>query len=184
MLRKASLMAPENFRRVHTARNGVGWVDVHPLQNNQELQNNLNIAIAFADKFGDQIRLLPIDPTQKNADAQFVSRSNASYEFKTANTSNTKNFLNNRLRAGKKQANRLVLSLKNLNINQIISGLLSAFMNNRADQVVELKLYYRGIFVDVPINLARKKEIGKLRNRLIKEIRQAKGDLPDGGPGT
>lgn len=184
VLRKASLMAPENFRRVHTARNGVGWVDVHPLQNNQELQNNLNIAIAFADKFGDQIRLLPIDPTQKNADAQFVSRSNASYEFKTANTSNTKNFLNNRLRAGKKQANRLVLSLKNLNINQIISGLLSAFMNNRADQVVELKLYYRGIFVDVPINLARKKEIGKLRNRLIKEIRQAKGDLPDGGPGT
>ncbi|AQG78139.1 hypothetical protein [Spirosoma montaniterrae] len=136
-----------------------GYVEVHITHNSHEAERNVETAIILA-KVGFKIRLLMIDdtPHTKNPDAYFFNEQ-VTVEFKH-NFTPTRSAIEHAVRAGRKQADYLLLHiLSSIDANHLLDGLKNRLYF--ADNVKGLwliwqeRLYYfeRREFFDGTIDL-------------------------------
>lgn len=159
VLRKASLMAPENFRRVHTSEKGAGWVDVHPAHGKKELAGNLAIARILADEYGEQVRLMPIDNTHKvkNPDAMIMTRNNELWDFKEPITTSVSNQIFNSIKQAKRQkCENVLIKISTKNATEIMNGFFDVGYQ-RFGSIKKIELMYQKKLIDLDMSFFKEK---------------------------
>jgi uncharacterized protein with gpF-like domain len=158
VLKKAELMAPTSFDRVHTSENGSGFIDMHKSHSKVDRQKNMPIAKILADVYGEKVVLMPIDnrPGVKSLDATIISRQNEEWEFKAPETSSMINQTFNAVKQAKKQnAINLLIKLNGDNINDAVEGLRRVFGDHRFGSIEKLELLFGRNLVNVSMSVIK-----------------------------
>ncbi|GEM_PF-2930178 len=164
ILRKASLLAPNNFNRIYTSSKNTGWVDVHQSHGKQELKANLAIARILADEYGEQIRLMPIDntPGVKNPDAMIITKNNELWDFKTPVTPDIRHQIFNSIKQAKRQKlENILIRISGNKPVEIIKGFLDIGIQ-RFGTIRKIQLLYQHKLISVDLSLLKEKKLNEL----------------------